>query len=80
MLAAGDHLQLRAHDKKHQVANGEFATTTELDRKQINCASMTSGHSPYPSAIPARVIVNADCDGFPVLPREHTTTVQIPPD
>jgi hypothetical protein len=35
MLAAGDHLQLRAHDKKHQVANGEFATT-ELDRKQIN--------------------------------------------
>jgi hypothetical protein len=26
-------LQFRIHDKKHKVANGEFATITELDRK-----------------------------------------------
>ncbi|HTT77893.1 MAG TPA: MobF family relaxase [Candidatus Binataceae bacterium] len=35
LLAAGDRLQFRIHDKKHKVANGEFATITELDRKQV---------------------------------------------
>ncbi|HEX4209197.1 MAG TPA: AAA family ATPase, partial [Candidatus Binataceae bacterium] len=34
-LAVGDRLQFRIHDKKHKVANGEFATVTELDRKQV---------------------------------------------
>jgi hypothetical protein len=35
LLAAGDRLQFRIHDKKHKVANGEFAIITELDRKQV---------------------------------------------
>jgi ATP-dependent exoDNAse (exonuclease V) alpha subunit len=35
VLAVGERLQFRIHDKKHKVANGEFATITELDRKQV---------------------------------------------
>jgi ATP-dependent exoDNAse (exonuclease V) alpha subunit len=33
-LAVGDRLQFRIHDKKHKVANGEFATIAELSHKQ----------------------------------------------
>ncbi len=33
-LAAGDRLQFRIHDKKHKVANGEFATILALTNTQ----------------------------------------------
>jgi ATP-dependent exoDNAse (exonuclease V) alpha subunit len=33
-LAIGDRLQFRIHDKKHKVANGEFATIIELGSAQ----------------------------------------------
>jgi ATP-dependent exoDNAse (exonuclease V) alpha subunit len=34
-LAAGDRLQFRIHDKSNRVANGEFATISELDQKHV---------------------------------------------
>ena len=34
-LAVGDRLQFRIHDKSNKVANGEFATITELGQTQV---------------------------------------------
>jgi hypothetical protein len=34
-LAAGDRLQFRVHDKSNKVANGEFATISELGHKHV---------------------------------------------
>jgi hypothetical protein len=35
-LTIGDRLQFRIHDKKHRVANGEFATIIELGSAQAS--------------------------------------------
>jgi ATP-dependent exoDNAse (exonuclease V) alpha subunit len=34
-LAAGDRIQFRIHDKQHHIANGQFATITELKDGQV---------------------------------------------
>jgi UvrD-like helicase C-terminal domain len=36
ILAVGDRLQFRIPDKPHNIANGEFATITELNDQQVN--------------------------------------------